>query len=277
MSLATAVVSVVAIIFLIQFRRADVTVAEVVTGPPRFDLMAAIAEGRSTVRGPRVDFLSPRGVGAPVGTDDRPLVANVAIVDLDDDGTADILVADAAADRVTWLRQSPAGRFSEHTLAEVPGPAHVAAVDLDRDGDLDVVVASLGVLFPNNAKIGAVIVLENNGRQVFTRRVLAEHVARVSDVRAGDLDGDGDLDLAVAHFGYDQGETRWMENRGGWSFQSHVLQQLSGPINTEVADVDGDGDLDIVSLVMRRPRGNHPRPSSTCGRPRPSRRATITR
>jgi FG-GAP-like repeat len=73
----------------------------------------------------------------------------------------------------------------------------------------------------------------------------------VSDVRAGDLDGDGDLDLAVAQFGYDQGETRWMENQGGWKFASHPLQSLSGPINAEIADADGDGDLDIVTLVSQ--------------------------
>ena len=65
------------------------------------------------------------------------------------------------------------------------------------------------------------------------------------------LDGDGDLDLSVAQFGYDQGETRWMENVGGWRFESHVLQTLSGAINADIADVDGDGDLDIVSLVSQ--------------------------
>ena len=157
----------------------------------------------------------------------------------------------ALANRVTWIRQAPAGTFTEQILADVAGPAHVQPVDLDRDGDLDVAVASMGVLFPNNAKIGAVIVLENDGRQNFTRRVLIDQVARVSDVRAGDLDGDGDLDLSVAQFGYDQGETRWMENVGGWRFESHVLQTLSGAINAEIADVDGDGDLDIVSLVSQ--------------------------
>jgi len=204
-----------------------------------------------TRRGPKLDFLRPAPTGAPVGPDDRPLVANVGIADLDDDGLADILVADAAANRVTWIRQAPAGTFTEQVLADVAGPAHVLAVDLDRDGDLDVVVASLGVLFPNNAKIGAVIVLENDGRQAFTPRVIAERIARVADVRAGDLDGDGDLDLAVAQFGYDEGETRWMENRGGWRFESHVLQRLSGPINAEIADADGDGDLDIISLVSQ--------------------------
>jgi len=59
------------------------------------------------------------------------------------------------------------------------------------------------------------------------------------------------LDLAVAQFGYDQGETRWLENRGQWRFESHLLQRLSGPINAEIADADGDGDLDIISLVSQ--------------------------
>ncbi len=190
-------------------------------------------------------------MGPAVGPDDRPLVANVAAADLDGDGLTDIVVADGAANRVTWIRQAPAGTFTEQVLAEIAGPAHVQPVDLDRDGDLDIAVASMGVLFPNNAKIGAVIVLENDGRQSFTRRVLVDQVARVSDVRAGDLDGDGDLDLSVAQFGYDQGETRWMENLGGWRFESHVLQTLSGAINAEIADVDGDRDLDIVSLVSQ--------------------------
>jgi hypothetical protein len=73
----------------------------------------------------------------------------------------------------------------------------------------------------------------------------------VSDVRGGDLDGDGDVDLAVAHFGYDEGETRWVENLGRWMFESHNLQNLSGPINAEIADMDGDGRPDIVSLVSQ--------------------------
>ena len=247
--LATAL-AVVAI-FFIQARRSGLTVGEMLSGAPT-TVAGAIEAERATARvGARTDFLTPRPIGAPVGTDDRPLVAQVSVADLDRDGLADVIVCDAAGNRVTWIRQAPAGTFTETPLAEVAGPAHAQAVDLDRDGDLDVAVASLGVLFPNNAPIGSVIVLENDGRQSFAKRVLIEKVARVSDVRAGDLDGDGDLDLAVAQFGYDQGETRWMENQGGWRFESHVLQSLSGPINAEIADADADGDLDIISLVSQ--------------------------
>ena len=246
---ATAVA--VVLVFAIQIRQSGLTIGEVFSGRPS-TLADTIAASRATARlGARIDFLNPMPVGPAVGPDDRPLVANVALADLDGDGLIDIVVADGAANRVTWIRQAPAGTFTEQVLADVAGPAHVHPVDLDRDGDLDVAVASMGVLFPNNARIGAVVVLENNGRQSFSSRVLVDQVARVSDVRAGDLDGDGDLDLSVAQFGYDQGETRWMENTGGWRFESHVLQTLSGAINAEIADVDGDRDLDIVSLVSQ--------------------------
>ena len=244
-------IAVAAAALLAPLLGSDVSLDEILARTPSFDLGSALAEGRSIRRADRVDFLSPQAVGAAVGPDDRPLVANVGIADLDRDGMADVLVADAAANRVTWIRQSPAGRFSETTIADVPGPAHVAAVDLDSDQDLDVLVASLGVIFPSNLRTGAVIVLENDGRQSFEKRVIVERIARVADVRAGDLDGDGDLDLAVAQFGYDQGETCWLENEGQWQFDTHTLQELSGPINAEIADVDGDGDLDIVSLVSQ--------------------------
>jgi len=249
--LVGATATAVVLVFVIQVRQSGLTLAEVFAGGPS-SLADRIEATRETARvGERIDFLTPMPVGPAVGPDDRPLIANVAAADLDADGLTDIVLADGAANRVTWIRQAPAGTFTEQILAEVAGPAHVQPVDLDRDGDLDVAVASMGVLFPNNAKIGAVIVLENDGRQNFTRRVLIDQVARVSDVRAGDLDGDGDLDLSVAQFGYDQGETRWMENVGGWRFESHVLQTLSGAINADIADVDGDGDLDIVSLVSQ--------------------------
>jgi hypothetical protein len=96
-----------------------------------------------------------------------------------------------------------------------------------------------------------VVILENDGKNNFKKHVAAEKIARVSDVRAGDLDGDGDMDLAVGQFGYDDGETRWMENAGNWVFTSHNLQHLSGPINVEIIDIDKDGDLDIISLVSQ--------------------------
>jgi len=203
-------------------------------------------------RGAPSDFFSPQPIGAAITNDERPLIANVQIVDLDRDGLADVLVCDVLRSRVTWIRQSPRGVFTETDLGDsIKAPAHVEAIDVDHDGDLDLVVASLGVLNPSNNRVGAVIVLENDGRQHFTTHVVASGIARVADVRAGDLDGDGDIDLAVAGFGYDDGETSWLENKGGWTFEQHVLLRLSGPINAIVADINHDGSPDIVALVSQ--------------------------
>ena len=202
--------------------------------------------------GPPSDFFTARPVGDSRGDNERPQIAHVAIVDLDADGLPDILACDAVRNRVAWIRQFPAGTYTEQPVTEdIRAPAHVEPTDFDGDGDLDLLVASLGELFPSDLRIGSVVILENDGNQRFTSRVAAEGIPRVADVRAGDLDGDGDLDLAVAAFGYDHGETLWLENRGGWDFEAHVLQRFSGAINALVADLDGDDALEIVTLVSQ--------------------------
>ena len=202
--------------------------------------------------GPPSDFFTAQPVGDPRGDNERPQIAHVEIVDLDADGLPDILACDAVRNRVTWIRQFPAGTWTERPITDdIRAPAHVEPTDFDGDGDLDLLVASLGELFPSDLRIGSVVVLENDGDQRFTSHVAAEGIPRVADVRAGDLDRDGDRDLAVAAFGYDHGETLWLENLGGWEFEARVLQRFSGAINTIAADLDGDDALEIVTLVSQ--------------------------
>ena len=191
----------------------------------------------------------------PIGNPftDKPWISHVIIVDLDRDGRNDILACDDKLLAIVWLRQVAPGKFEESTLAaELPSPVHVEAVDIDGDGDLDLLVSCMGEIFPNNDTIGSVIILENDGHQHFTKHVIAEHIARVTDIRAGDFDGDGRLDLAVGQFGYDEGEIRWMRNLGNWQFESHILLNLSGTINVCVADLNGDHTPDIVALVSQQ-------------------------
>ncbi len=202
------------------------------------------------LEGEKKDFLIRQHIG--MDYDAKPMISHVLVEDLDEDGLLDVIVCDALDNFVSWIRQYPANTYTETVLAtELIGPAHVQAKDFDGDGDKDLLVAVLGLLYPSNDKIGSIVYLENDGNFKFKKHIIIERIARVSDVRAGDLDGDGDMDLAAAQFGYDDGETRWMENLGNGEFKTHMLQNLSGPINVEIVDIDEDGDLDIISLVSQ--------------------------
>ncbi len=193
----------------------------------------------------------PVTIGA--APDQPPWIAHLITVDLDRDGRLDVVFCEARENAVVWLRQQSPGIFVETRLAEkMSAPVHVQAADMDGDGDLDLVVGAMGVVFPNNDRIGTVFVLENDGQQRFTPRAVLENTTRVTDVRPADLNGDGRLDLVLGQFGYDQGEISWLERTGPWTFRRHVLLELSGAINVGVADFNGDGRPDVAALISQQ-------------------------
>ncbi len=195
----------------------------------------------------------PQAIGAPVDEFGRPFVTHVTIADLDQDRRPDVLYCESSTNTVRWLRQTETGGFFEEIIGEISGPAHVAVADVQGTGRLDVLVASMGQVLPTNDRIGAVFVLENLDNRRFQPRLLLENVARVTDVRAANLAGhrDGRLDLVVGQFGYDQGETQWLENDGNWRFTPHRVNAQSGCVHTPVADFDGDGRADFAALITQ--------------------------
>ena len=190
-------------------------------------------------------------IGLPLSG--HPWIAHLIAVDLDRDGLMDVVGCEAQANTLFWIRQVSPGKFQEITLAtDMQAPVHVEAVDMDGDGDLDLLVSSMGQVFPNNDKIGTIYILENDGHQNFKKHVIETNIMRVTDIRAGDFNEDGKLDLAVCQFGYDQGQIQWMERIGPWEFKSHPLLDLSGGINVVVEDFNKDGHLDIAAQMSQQ-------------------------
>ncbi len=212
--------------------------------PPTGPVQRVYAEAN-----PAITYL-PQPVGfAPEG---HPMITHVAIADLEGTGLPGILVCDATANRVGWIRQSPRGVFTEQFIGDpVEGPAHVAVCDVNGDGRPDLLVACMGQILPNNDKIGKIVVMENLGGGRFRNRVVAEGIARVNDVRGADIAGHGRMDLVVGQFGYVQGEMRWMENLGDWKWREHTLLSVPGTIMTPVADFEGTGRPDVAALVSQ--------------------------
>lgn len=182
--------------------------------------------------------------------DGRPhTTANIRVGDLLGDGSLQLLVTEPSSGRITWMQGLDDYVELSDGLTE-PVRTHVA--DLDGDGDRDLLVADIGFLRPTNKKIGSVILLENTGDLQFEPRVLLKDVGRVACAEAADLDGDGDLDIAVCVFGHLDGKTVWLEQTGTLEFVEHVLDDRPGAIHAFPIDADDDGDLDLAVALSQQ-------------------------
>ena len=130
------------------------------------------------------------------------------------------------------------GRFQLGT--EQNRTASVSVGDIDQDGDVDVVVANGRHWAQPN------YIFFNSGRGHFSVMIpLGQARSTSYAAELGDLDGDGDLDLAV---GNDMAPNRLFFNNGKGVFtkRGSFGESYAYTRNLKLSDLDGDGDLDIL-------------------------------
>jgi len=173
------------------------------------------------------------------------------------------------ARRVTQPRQRPVAQASSSTGLN-PVPAwfssdsnntwSVAWGDMDGDGDLDLAAGNTGrydygcecyLGQPNKVYL-------NEGGMLSTTPVFTSSDSDYTwSVAWGDMDGDGDLDLAAGNSGlYDSGCSCYPGqpnnvylNEGGMLLATPVFTSSDNDVTRSVAwgDMDGDGDLDLAA------------------------------
>jgi uncharacterized protein (TIGR03437 family) len=176
--------------------------------------------------------------GSPFATGTSP--ASVAIGDFNGDGKPDIVTANAVSNNVSLLLGNGTGSFgAAASFAVGSEPLSIAVVDMNRDGKPDLVTVN------NNGN--SVSVLLGNGAGGFAAALGSPFAAGVSpnSVAAGDFNGDGKPDLAVATAG--NLVLIFLGNGVGGLSYNGFISVGSFPQSIAAQDFNGDGKVDLVT------------------------------
>lgn len=196
--------------------------------------------------------------------DPRPGTIHLPVHDFDRDGRPDFaaLVSQEYESVELFLNQADDG-FRRRDLWSAEdltfGSAWIELADLDQDNDMDILVTN-GDAFDNmyaNPRHG-IQWLENRGNLDFAYHRIGD-MAGAYGVGAGDVDGDGDIDMVVS--AWLPGDVIpasllepslpsivCLEQTSPGRFAWHTLERgFPWHPSLEVADFDGDGDLDFAT------------------------------
>jgi len=186
----------------------------------------------------------------------------VTAADVDDDGHADLLIADRGAHLLHLLLGDGTGEFVAATESyEVGvGSNFAAAADVDGDGRTDILSA--------NPSAGTVTIRYQGAEGSFARRVDIASGAGATSLATGDMDRDGRLDIVVANrdastvsvfLGPVDEETA---NEGAVPSGTYAVDR--GPVSIVLTDLNRNGQLDLatanggggsVSVLLGEPSG----------------------
>jgi hypothetical protein len=192
----------------------------------------------------------------------------VELADVDGDGDLDILFANgsayggvgaAGAQPQHLFLNNGSGSFSAaHAQLNVANfnAKLVVADDIDNDGDLDLLYASGSTGSPPRCLI-------NNGSGVFSDQTAARIPAlalRSFALATGDIDNDGDLDVAVSDggtFGGIAAQARLLKNDGNGFFTDVTVAQMPADLYNcqDIQFLDFDGDFDVDMLLSGKGSG----------------------
>jgi len=171
----------------------------------------------------------------------------LAAADFDFDGDIDLVTGARAGAELDWWENSTGDgtTWDKHLIQSLTGPGRAVAVgDINKDGWIDVVLNSDTKLrwWKNEA-------IHRNTPFLQTRDVDLAALG-AWDIKAADLDHDGDLDLVGSAKTGDKVVAYRNTSSDGTSFTTtNVATGFDGAGALDLGDIDRDGQIDIVGAA----------------------------
>ena len=187
--------------------------------------------------------------------DEEDTTTSIAWGDMDGDGDLDLAVGNSTEVNKVYRNDAMGGFdlvWSGNPIGGIKDTRSIAWGDMDGDGLLDLVFGNgLGDYGAGETNE----IYRNTGNSNFIRSWNSDEDNHTSSVALGDMDGDGDLDLAVGNYGLGGGAhppsevNQVYENDGRGDLSLVWTEAAENARHTESAawgDMDGDGHLDLA-------------------------------
>jgi VCBS repeat protein/FG-GAP repeat protein len=187
-----------------------------------------------------------------ISTEFSPPIGNMGFKDIDSDGDIDIFTGEYSTANpnrsgMYFLENDGSENFTKKEFQSVYADStrsfHFADMDGDSNADDLIVVMDWGA---GDYYAHAMLWFNIGYNSDFTKHIADPDIDGAFSIKAGDMDGDSDIDMVVA--ANDANAIYILENDGSQNYTRHtVYSSYTNAYSVEIGDLDGDGDMDILA------------------------------